>query len=95
MATIQSQTGSNFLNLDGEIRDGKVIDFNKEFKINSQFTPNVPDEEIFYFIDFTKLTNVNDLIVVLQALGLGLSNKHPHFNLLQSFLDLNKPVKLK
>lgn len=52
-------------------------------------------EETFYFIDFTKMTRVEDLILVLQALGFGLSDKHPHFELLQKFLDMDKPVKIK
>jgi hypothetical protein len=84
------QTSGSLFGLDGEIKEGKVVDFKLPEAVRKDLEP-----EIFYFIDFTKLSNVNELIVVLQALGFGLSNKHPHFDTLQKFLDLDKPVKLK
>jgi hypothetical protein len=53
------------------------------------------DEEIFYFIDFSKLGNVNDLVKVLASMGFGISDKNPHYEEIKQFLDLDRPVKLK
>lgn len=53
------------------------------------------NEEIFYFIDFSKLKNVEDLVTVLAAMGFGLSNKHFHFEKVKEFLDLDRPVRVQ
>jgi len=50
-------------------------------------------EEIFYFIDFSKLRSVEDLITVMAAMGFGLSNKHFQFENIKQFLDLDRPVR--
>lgn len=57
--------------------------------------PNLKDEEVFYFVDFSKLKGVEDLILVLQSMGFGLSSKHVHFESIKQFLDLDKPIKVK
>ena len=51
------------------------------------------NEELFYFIDFSKLRSVEDLITVMAAMGFGLSNKHFHFEKIKQFLDLDRPVR--
>jgi hypothetical protein len=53
------------------------------------------DEEIFYYINFSKLGNVNDLVKILASLGFGISDKNPYFEDVKEFLDLDKPVTLK
>ena len=53
------------------------------------------DEEIFYYINFSKMQNVNDLVKVLSSMGFGLSDKNPNFEDIKQFLDLDKPVKLR
>lgn len=53
------------------------------------------DEEIFYYINFSKLQNVNELVLVLSSMGFGLSDKNPNFEEIKQFLDLDKPVRLK
>jgi hypothetical protein len=53
------------------------------------------DEEIFYYINFSKLSNVNDLVKILASLGFGISDKNPYFEDVKEFLDLDKPVTLK
>lgn len=64
------------------------------FEIGGQTKTN-PNEEIFYFIDFTKLTNVNDLVKILASLGFGISDKNPYYEELKGFLDLDKPIRMK
>jgi len=53
------------------------------------------EEEIFYYINFSKLSNVNDLVKILASLGFGISDKNPYFEDVKEFLDLDKPVTLK
>jgi hypothetical protein len=53
-----------------------------------------PKENLYYFVNFSKMNSVNDLIVVLQALGFGISSNHPLFNQVKPFLDLDKGVQL-
>jgi hypothetical protein len=53
------------------------------------------DAETFYYVNFSKLTNVNDLMLVLASMGFGISDKNPGFEKIQQFLDLDRPVKLK
>lgn len=57
--------------------------------------PKVENEEIFYFVDFSKLANVNDLLSVLASMGFGISNKNPYYEQIKQFLDNDRPVKLK
>jgi hypothetical protein len=53
------------------------------------------EEEIFYYINFSKMQNVNDLVKVLASMGFGVSDKNPNFEEIKEFLDLDKPVRLK
>lgn len=64
------------------------------FSIGGDIKPQ-PDQETFYYINFTKLENVNDLILILASMGFGLSDKNPNFESVKKFLDLDKPVRLK
>ena len=54
-----------------------------------------PNQETFYYINFSKLQNVNDLVLVLASMGFGLSDKNPGFEQVKQFLDLDKPVRLQ
>ena len=51
------------------------------------------NEELFYFIDFSKLKSVEDLVTVMAAMGFGLSNKHFQFEKIKHLLDLDRPVR--
>ena len=51
--------------------------------------------ETFYYVNFSKLTNVNDLMLVLASMGFGISDKNPGYENIKQFLDLDKPVRLK
>jgi len=53
------------------------------------------NQEIFYYINFSKLQNVNDLVKVFASMGFGISDKNPNFEEIKQFLDLDRPVKLK
>jgi len=65
------------------------------FNIDGDVQLPKPPEETFYFIDFSKLTNVNDLVKILASLGFGISDKNPYYNEVKQFLDHDRPVKIK
>lgn len=50
------------------------------------------DENALYFIDFSKMTRIEDLILILASIGFTFSPKHPHFELLKQFMDINNPI---
>lgn len=52
-------------------------------------------QEQLFLIDFSKVKDANDLILILSSLGLTVSNKHPFFDNLQKFLVLDQPIDAK
>jgi len=50
------------------------------------------DTNAVYLIDFTKITSVNDLILILASIGFSFSPHHPHFENLKPFLALDNPI---
>jgi len=50
------------------------------------------DDNAVYLIDFTKITSVNDLVLILASIGFSFSPKHPHFNNIKPFLALDNPI---
>lgn len=63
--------------------------------INESINKVNENQEIFYYVNFSKLQNVNDLVMVLASMGFGLSDKNPNFEQVKPFLDLDRPVRLK
>jgi hypothetical protein len=53
-----------------------------------------PKESTFYFVDFSKMNKVEDLVLVLSAMGFGIENKNPYFEQLKPFLNLDNPIKM-
>jgi hypothetical protein len=60
-------------------------------KANIDGTP-VIDQNSVYLIDFSKITSVNDLILILASVGFSFSPHHPHFKTLQPFLNFDNPI---
>jgi len=52
-----------------------------------QFDPNAA-----YLIDFSKLTSVNDLVVILSCMGFTFSGQHPYIDQVKPFLNLDNPI---
>jgi len=50
------------------------------------------DQKALYYIDWSKLEKVEDLITILACIGFSFSPTHPHFNLLEKFVDVNNPI---
>ena len=53
-----------------------------------------PNKNIFYFIDFAKMQKVEDLVLVLASLGLGISEDNPYFSQIRPFLNLDNPIDM-
>lgn len=52
------------------------------------------DPNSVYLIDFTKITSVNDLVLILASVGFSFSPSHPHFGQIKGFLNLDNPIPL-
>ena len=53
-----------------------------------------PELDKAYMIDWTKLQSVNDLILILQMLGIAFPGNHPGITQIKQFLDFNNPIAL-
>ena len=48
-----------------------------------------------YLVDFSKLTSVNDLILILSAMGISFPGNHPFIENIKPFLNLENPFPLE
>ena len=48
-----------------------------------------------YLVDFSKLTSVNDLIMVLSAMGISFPGNHPYIENIKPFLNLENPFPMQ
>ena len=62
-------------------------------KANLDGSP-VIDENAQYFVDFSRLTRIEELILILAAMGINFNPKHPYFNSIKHLLNLNQPIKV-
>lgn len=58
----------------------------------SYSAPQQLDGNAVYLIDFSKLESVNDLILILGAMGISFSPHHPHWELVKKFANLENPI---
>lgn len=56
-------------------------------------TPVIQQDAV-YLVDFSKMQRVEDLIVILAAIGFSFSPQHPQFGNIQHLLDLSKPIQI-
>jgi len=68
---------------------------NTEIKLaetmNGKSEPEI-DPKALYFIDFSKLQRLEDLILILASIGFSFSPTHPHFHLIKPFMNLENPI---
>jgi len=50
------------------------------------------DPKAVYLIDFSRLESVNDLILIIGSMGVSFSPKHPHWELIKKFANLENPI---
>ena len=53
-----------------------------------------PDMNSLYFIDWEKVTNVNDLMVIIASMGISFSPHHPAWDRISGFVDYSNPIPL-
>ena len=58
------------------------------FKLDKQI-----DKEALYFIDWSKLKDINDLVMIIASLGISLSPTHPSWSQIEHLMDLDRPIK--
>lgn len=51
-------------------------------------------EGYMYMIDFSTLTSVNDLILILASMGIVFPYDHPNIKQLSKFLNVDNPIPL-
>jgi hypothetical protein len=71
------------------------MEFQKPTKATLDFGVKPVDPNSLYLVDFTKLNSVNDLVVILSAMGISFAGSHPHFEVVKSFLNLDQPIYMQ
>lgn len=51
------------------------------------------DENAIYMVDWSKMTSVNDMILILASMAIGFPGNHPNIQALKPFLNLQNPIK--
>lgn len=69
---------------------------NTQFKIEKGRLDGRPavDPNALYLVDFSKITSVNDLVLILASMGISFPVNHPHFEQVKQFLNLDNPIHL-
>jgi len=63
------------------------IDINGNSTKTKEINPNA-----YYFIDWSKMSKVEELVTILAAVGFNFSPSHPNFEKIKPLLDLENPV---
>ena len=51
------------------------------------------DETAVYMVDWSKMTSVNDMVLILASMAIGFPGNHPNIQSLKPFLNLQNPIK--
>jgi hypothetical protein len=51
------------------------------------------DSNAVYMVDWTKMTSVNDMVLILASMAIGFPGNHPNIQQLKPFLNLQNPIK--
>jgi len=50
------------------------------------------DETAVYMVDWSKMTSVNDMVLILASMAIGFPGNHPNIQQLKPFLNLQNPI---
>jgi hypothetical protein len=56
-------------------------------------TQSQVDETAVYMVDWTKMTSVNDMVLILASMAIGFPGNHPNIEALKPFLNLQSPIR--
>ncbi len=51
------------------------------------------DEQAVYMVDWSKMTSVNDMILILASMAIGFPGNHPNIEQLKPFLNVENPIR--
>lgn len=68
------------------------MQFQQPINATLDFGTQQPNPNALYLVDFTKLNSVNDLVLILSAMGISFAGNHPHFSIVKPFLNLDQPI---
>jgi hypothetical protein len=51
------------------------------------------EENAVYMVDWSKMTSVNDMILILASMAIGFPGNHPNIEQLKPFLNLQSPIR--
>ena len=51
------------------------------------------DANAVYMVDWSKMTSVNDMVLILASMAIGFPGNHPNIQQLKPFLNLQSPIK--
>lgn len=66
-----------------------MIEIKSTLEGNNQIKPDYG-----YMVDFNKLTSVNDLVLILSAMGISFPGSHPFIEQIKPFLNLENAFPL-
>ena len=64
-----------------------------EQKTTTQLAGTELNLDALYFVDWEKMSGVEDLVLIFACMGLSFSGHHPHFESVKHLLDLSNPIK--
>lgn len=50
------------------------------------------DDKLVYMVDWTKMSSVNDMILILASMAIAFPGNHPNIEQLKPFLNLQSPI---
>jgi hypothetical protein len=65
----------------------------EETTFSLEGTQTEVDVNAIYMVDWSKMTSVNDMILILASMAIGFPGSHPNIQQLKPFLNLESPIK--
>ena len=65
----------------------------EETTFSLEGTQTEVDVNAIYMVDWSKMTSVNDMILILASMAIGFPGNHPNIEQLKPFLNLQSPIK--
>jgi len=65
----------------------------EETTFSLEGTQTEVDTNAVYMVDWSKMTSVNDMILILASMAIGFPGNHPNIQQLKPFLNLENPIK--
>ena len=65
----------------------------EETTFSLEGTQTEVDVNAIYMVDWSKMTSVNDMVLILASMAIGFPGNHPNIEQLKPFLNLQNPIK--